>query len=327
MPVTISAIMPVYNGAATVAKALDSALSQTQPPEEIVVVDDGSTDATAEIVARFGPPVRCVRQANAGPAAARNRGIAEARGQWVAFLDSDDLWYPTKLQRQRELIAAAPDLGVVFCNWDKRRQDGEILCEGFSDPAERLSARSLRLRIVGERLCVIDQEMLPVLLDTYILHTNTLAVRRDLLAHIRYDVRYNWGEDWLLCMDLARVAKFGFVDEVLAEYRERAGSLCKRPNLWSMLSRYEVSKAPLTRYAEPLPRDQRRTLYRWVRQWGSTYGYRLLDEKGDPAAARHVWREAADLRPGMPDPALRLLSMTPGWLLRALRHAKRGQRR
>ncbi len=322
MAAAFSVIIPAYNCSDIIRRALDSVLAQTHPPLEVLVVDDGSADSTADVVAAYGPPVRCIRQANQGPAGARNRGIDEARGEWVCFLDSDDTWYPRKLQRQAELAAAAPEVGVMFCDWHNRNESGEILCEGFSDPNEKPSPRDLPRREVAPGLFVLTGDAFGPLLESFFIHTNTLAVRRDVLGSLRYDARFNWGEDWLFWLDLARVARFGFVDEVLTEYKERAGSICKRSNMWSMVSRYEVAKAPLTRYGK-LPPAQHQKLYRWIRQWGSTYGYRLLDDKNDLAAARGVWREAASLRPGGPDTKLRLMAMTPGWLLRAVRGAKR----
>ncbi|MFI4903425.1 MAG: glycosyltransferase family 2 protein, partial [Burkholderiales bacterium] len=94
----VSVVMPMYNGEAYVAEALDSVLAQTRPADEIVVVDDGSHDASAAIVARYSG-VRYVRQANGGCAAARNRGVAEAGGDVVAFIDQDDRWLPGHLAR------------------------------------------------------------------------------------------------------------------------------------------------------------------------------------------------------------------------------------
>ncbi|HUT54849.1 MAG TPA: glycosyltransferase family A protein [bacterium] len=96
----VSVIIPVFNRPREVAEAIRCALGQTMPPLEILVVDDGSTDDTAAAVERFGPPVRLIRQENQGPAAARNRAAKEAAGEWIAFLDSDDLWLPEKLARE-----------------------------------------------------------------------------------------------------------------------------------------------------------------------------------------------------------------------------------
>lgn len=109
----ISVVIPAYNAERTIIRTLESVFAQTFPPHEIIVVDDGSQDRTAEVVSQLAPRVRLIRQGNAGPAAARNHGIREATGDWIALLDSDDTWLPEKLQRQaREL---RPDVALVHC--------------------------------------------------------------------------------------------------------------------------------------------------------------------------------------------------------------------
>jgi glycosyltransferase involved in cell wall biosynthesis len=110
----ISVIMALYNAQAYVSAAIDSILAQTLPAVEIVVVDDESTDRSADLVAAYGPPVRLLRQAHAGPASALNRGIEETSGDAIAFLDADDLWAQDKLALQVELLAARPDVDAVF---------------------------------------------------------------------------------------------------------------------------------------------------------------------------------------------------------------------
>jgi glycosyltransferase involved in cell wall biosynthesis len=102
----ISVVIPTYNRAALIGRALESALTQQRPGSEIVVVDDGSTDGTDRILAGYADRVRVIGQANRGGAAARNRGVAEARGEWIAFLDSDDLWPRDYLARMGDAIAA-----------------------------------------------------------------------------------------------------------------------------------------------------------------------------------------------------------------------------
>lgn len=125
----ISAVIPAYNAEACVARAIESVLAQTRPVLEVLVVDDGSRDRTAVVAEQFGAPVRVVRQANAGPSAARNRGAREARGEWVAFLDADDAWRPHKLERQSALLGDAR-VGIVHCYVvdapAKFRYDGEL---------------------------------------------------------------------------------------------------------------------------------------------------------------------------------------------------------
>jgi glycosyltransferase involved in cell wall biosynthesis len=106
-PANVSAIIPAYNAEGFVGRAIESALDQTVLPIEVLVIDDGSQDDTAAVVAGYGPPVRLLRKANGGPASARNLGAREARGDWLAFLDADDLWKASKLERQLAVAAVS----------------------------------------------------------------------------------------------------------------------------------------------------------------------------------------------------------------------------
>lgn len=110
---TISVVIPVFNRANVIRRALDSVLAQTLPPHEIIVVDDGSTDGTADIVAAHYPSVTLIRQTNQGQPVARNVGIARATGDLIALLDSDDCWLPEKLRLQAEVFTQNPQLGLV----------------------------------------------------------------------------------------------------------------------------------------------------------------------------------------------------------------------
>jgi len=107
----VTAVIPAYNAASFIERALRSVLAQTHRVAEIIVVDDGSSDRTAELAAAF-PHVRVIRRANGGPGAARNTGVDAASSEWIAFLDSDDSWAPSKTESQLKLIAA--DVGVVY---------------------------------------------------------------------------------------------------------------------------------------------------------------------------------------------------------------------
>jgi glycosyltransferase involved in cell wall biosynthesis len=108
----ISCIVPVFNGEKYLAGALDSILEQTYRPLEVIVIDDGSTDGTAAVTARYGDRIRYVRQNKAGAPMARNLGLSMARGEFVGFLDADDLWHLKKLERQIECLAARPEIDL-----------------------------------------------------------------------------------------------------------------------------------------------------------------------------------------------------------------------
>jgi glycosyltransferase involved in cell wall biosynthesis len=147
----VSCVVPVFNGEKYLAEAIGSVLAQTYSPIEIIVVDDGSTDSSPEILARFAGDVTIVRQQNAGPAAARNRGIANAKGEYVAFLDADDTWVATKTATQMRHFADVPGLGVStalmqnFWTEEMReeaaRAEGTDLAKPQPGPSQTILAR------------------------------------------------------------------------------------------------------------------------------------------------------------------------------------------
>jgi glycosyltransferase involved in cell wall biosynthesis len=206
-PVRVSAVVPAYNAARTIARTLESALTQTISDLEVIVVDDGSTDATREIVKGFDDPrVHLVSQENAGVASARNTGVAHCRGEWVAFLDADDIWLPNKLQRQLELMAAEP--GCMASQGSAYFVDDEL--------------RPMKLRhcvpVENPLLTFLRFQNLPNAASSWI-------VRRKLLDQIGgFDPELVILEDWEFSLRLARYAKPLCIDEPLTLYRVHPGN-------------------------------------------------------------------------------------------------------
>ena len=122
----VSVIIPTYNRAQYICEAVDSVLAQTYRNIEVIVVDDGSTDNTEEILRQYDSKIKYVFQNNAGPSAARNNGIKQARGDLLAFLDSDDIWLPEKLERQVQLMKQSRNTGLVSCGSYIINASGEI---------------------------------------------------------------------------------------------------------------------------------------------------------------------------------------------------------
>jgi glycosyltransferase involved in cell wall biosynthesis len=157
----VSCIVPVFNGERFLSDAVDSILAQVHRPIEIIVVDDGSTDGTPGVIAGYGDRVRGLRQANTGPAAARNAGVGSARGEFVAFLDADDRWHPEKLARQVARFAARPQLDVSVTHlqnfWiaDLREEEARLRAHRIARPmaaylASTILARRRVFAFVGE---------------------------------------------------------------------------------------------------------------------------------------------------------------------------------
>ena len=164
-PPLISCIVPVYNGERSLRACLESIIAQTWRPIEVIVVDDGSTDRSAKIAESFGPPVSCLRQKNAGPVVARNRGITAARGAFISFLDADDLWSAEKLERQMARFAARPELGIsvaLFRNfWDDEARDEAEPSDdpGTDEPRPGASGTMLVRAEVFVRVGLFDQKL------------------------------------------------------------------------------------------------------------------------------------------------------------------------
>lgn len=205
----LSVIIPTYNYGRYIAEAVRSALGQTLKPFEVIVVDDGSTDDTAEVVGEFGDAVKYIRQENAGVSAARNRGVAESSGELIAFLDADDIWEPTKLELQAEKFAADSEIGLVHCGM--REFDSE-------------SGETIELRIEGMEGRVADELLLWEKPAINVSGSAIMLSRRAFDEVGGFDKRMACGEDWDLCYRIARKYKVGFVREPLVNYRSHSAA-------------------------------------------------------------------------------------------------------
>lgn len=199
-PSRVTTIIPAFNAAAHIRRAIDSALAQNISAAEIVVVDDCSQDSTADIVKGYGEPVRLVQhQRNCGASSARNTGIANARGVYVAFLDADDEWLPEKLSKQLQIMDEAPTMVLVACR-------ARII-----DPAGRDTGDAFRglMPETGENTW-------KTLLAHTFLATPCVVARRSALNEAGpFNPSLQVGEDQDMWIRLALLGTVGFVDEVL----------------------------------------------------------------------------------------------------------------
>src|SRR4051794_19381276 len=131
---SISVVIPAYNASRLLPATLESVLNQTLKPTEILVIDDGSTDDTAAVAEAFGPPVRVIRRPNSRQAASRNFAVGEATGEWIAFVDADDLWEKDKLEKQMLALQATPNASVCYTARQCFEQDGDELRNTFLIP-------------------------------------------------------------------------------------------------------------------------------------------------------------------------------------------------
>ncbi|MDW8444470.1 MAG: glycosyltransferase family A protein [Acetobacteraceae bacterium] len=172
----VSVVVPTYNRAALIGETLDRILGQTTPPAEVIVVDDGSTDDTPAVLARYGDRIRAERIANSGELAARNYGVALARGMLIAFCDSDDLWQPDHLSRMSALWEREPELTAAYANF--RIVEGGVWRERtkFDDAPEGYWRD---LRKVGDEAGVFDRPVVDLLIRFMPFFPSALVVHAD----------------------------------------------------------------------------------------------------------------------------------------------------
>ena len=199
-PAEVSVVIPTYNRAQLCARAVRSALVQSLAPIEVIVVDDGSTDHTCErLTSEFGSSIKILTQANAGVSAARNAGLAIARGRFIALLDSDDFWSSDKLERQVDWLRKHPDYGLVLCDVRIIKLDGTDL--GVMRRRERLP---------------VDGFILNHVLRSPALIPSTAVLRREVYEKVGgFDQTLKTAEDLDFHLRISTQFKIGLVDQPL----------------------------------------------------------------------------------------------------------------
>jgi glycosyltransferase involved in cell wall biosynthesis len=212
----VSVVIPTFNCARYLGGALSSALSQTYGDYEIIVADDGSTDETRELVARFGDAVRYFYRTNGGLSAARNLGLSHAGGEFIAYLDADDLWHPQRLEKQVDFLDAHEECGVVH-------SDVTIIDETDAVIRDRLNLETGREYPEGD--CTLD------LLRRCHIQVPTVLERRACIERVGiFDERLKSAQDYLHWIRIALAGMaFGYIAEPLAKYRRTASSLSSNP--------------------------------------------------------------------------------------------------
>jgi glycosyltransferase involved in cell wall biosynthesis len=287
---TVSVIIPAYNVADYLASSVQSVLDQTYADFEIIIVDDGSRDATAAVATAFKDPrVRLVRQANRGLAGARNTGIRLARGTYLAFLDADDLWHPDKLAAHVGLLESRPEVGVTFCQ--------SAFIDDTGSPLNYLQRPKLD-----------DIRPEDVLLRNPVGNGSSPVIRRATLnciafvaeLHGRPEIFY-FDESFRQSEDIecwTRIAlqsawKFAGIGQALTLYRVNSGGLSA--NLMKQLESWECFIAKTATYAP-----------QFVARWASlarAFQYRYLARRavrqGDPLTALRLLARAVSSAPAM----------------------------
>ncbi len=260
---SISVVIPAYNSAAFLGETLRSVLAQTLRADEILVVDDGSTDGTAAVAEAFGSAVRVFRRPNQGVSAARNFGVEMAKGEWVAFLDADDLWRADKLALQMEALASDPGADLSYCARLSfaGREGGHVYGEITPVPPADCIRKALHC-------------------NTTFLPSAVVIRRRTYLAAGGFDTTLRIAQDWDLWLRLLhRGVRFVGVEQALLLYRDHPGSLSHNalPTLQELKSIYRRHVLP------HLP-------------WGVRWVQHQKSQSGQEAVAAYVLRSCGDPR-------------------------------
>jgi glycosyltransferase involved in cell wall biosynthesis len=265
-------VVPAHNAADTITAAITSALGQQPPPLEVVVVDDGSTDATAAVVDQLAADrptagIRLLSQACAGPSAARNRGIEACRGDWVGFLDADDVWHPDKWTLQTEALDRHPEAVAAAADWVATAGPGRA-------PARPPGTAPLSI--------VTEADLL--LLNRF--QTSTVVARTATLRRLGgFDSRLDGVEDWDLWRRLAGLGPIVKVDLPLVTYTDRPEGYSK-----DLARVYATAQRMLADALAPLPRRDRRRIAAW-HHLRFAVGFALAgDRRAAATCLGNLWR-------------------------------------
>jgi glycosyltransferase involved in cell wall biosynthesis len=268
----VSVVIPAHNSAAFVAEAVESVLAQTFRDYEIIVVDDGSTDHTDEVLRRFGGAIRSHCQPNQGPAAARNAGIGLARGALVCFLDADDVWTSDKLARQVDFMTQHPEIGLLFT--DATEWSGDVIQKPsiLATMAFGADARS-QVPLQGAFRKLLIENFIP---------TSSVMIRKDCFPRAGlFDVALPNAEDRDMWLRLAAHFPIACLPQVLARKRSHDANISLRTEI-ALRSRIHVWQQCRQRFPALAPAALCNQLFAITYQ---QLGYILL-EKGEGKDAR-----------------------------------------
>lgn len=271
----VSAIVTAYNSEAFIAEAIQSILNQTRAVDEIVIVDDGSTDSTRRVVAEFADQgIKFIQQQNQGAGAARNKGIRETSGEYIAFLDADDIWLENKTRLQFDYLNAHPEVGMVsgFARWWNTAKN--------------------TVRISGTPVKNMRTLQREILVHNMLGNPSMAMVRRSALEEVGlFDEHIRWGQDWELWMRLVERFEAAVIPEPVTIYRWHRENLSHIRRWERLLSYWHVSWKGIRK-----SRPVWRRAWLWARSWSSfTYRRAMYAIRYDFPRWRQIWYAAAAL--------------------------------
>lgn len=287
---TVSVIIPTHNYGRFLAEAIASVQAQSVEDLEIIVVDDGSTDDTPEVLARITDPrLRAVRVSNGGVSRARNIGLEMARGDYIAFLDADDRWHPDKLARQLELLAHEPEVGLVFTDFRRFDEHGYQDRSLFSYIPELRGIPTRPARSGEGRVITIDAfEALvgPRQLASWV---QTVLVRREPIKDLRFPEGVHLNEDFYFMCQVYRRVGAAYLEAALVDVRRHGNNSYQHP---AQMLRPKIEVLGMLE-REALPSRQRRSVRRRLGIAWSALGYLRFWEGQRAEAALAYWRALA----------------------------------
>lgn len=282
-----SVIIPAYNGAKTLGRAIDSVLAQTWPANEIIVVDDASSDGTGEVANAYGNQIRYLRREfNAGVSVARNYGVEQASGDWLAFLDADDWYFPDRLRLHAEWIEQDPALDFLTGDYEYRDESGALL--GLS--MNKHASGNMMLHKAGTQTRVIMQEAeFEAFVTDHFGDTHTLSVSRKLFIRAGgYPLGFKVCEDvHLLARIVALSTKAGVICQPLGVYLIHSASATRRDPVAAQRENVRTL-LDLKIAARAFPIQVRRGVMKRLRNARLNLGYALAKQGRRTAAAKAV---------------------------------------
>lgn len=275
---TLSVVIPAYNESTRIDRSVQSVLAQTRPVDEVIVVDDGSTDGTADVLAKYGGRVTCIRQDNQGQGVARNTGIRQARGEWIAFLDADDEWLPQHIENAFNILSRYPEIVWLIAAFELRSEDGKMLPNpAMDDPILREG--------------VLENYFYAQARTSFSCSSSILIKKQvfDQVGLFNAEIKGR-GEDLDLWFRIAlRYPKIGFVRTPGCIYWRRAGSSTTSSN-WTdiprFLRRIEITSSSSQSFNGDVRRWSDFLVQSWVIQ-----AIKSAIKQNDPVALRTIQRK------------------------------------
>ena len=304
-----SVIIPAYNAATTLARAVDSVRAQSWPAHEIIVVDDGSRDDTAHVAENYGESLKVIRQVNSGVSAARNAGVRVASGDWVAFLDADDWYLPDRLKLHGEWIDADPMLAFLTGDYEYRDGAGQLLGTSL---AQHDAGRMMVAKASGDARVVMDRpEEFRAYVADHFGDTHTLSVPRATFIELGgYPPGFKVCEDVHFLIRLAaRSSRVGVLCTPLGVYCIHGDSATRRDPVAAQRENVRTL-VDLERHARSFPKPVLQGLRRRLQQARYNLGCVLAKSAQRGAAVRAVLPSLVE-QPGW-DSLRAVLSMLRG---------------